>query len=157
MPGMSEPPDRRDEPGERRILERPPSARYVEPDRARTVGSPARGVAAAVGVALAGALVILLLAGVLAVSLGILVVAIAIGRFVGLALLAAEGLDRRTRRVLAALVAVDAVVLGYLLTWAYGRLEGGALGPLDYLAQTFGPLVPIQVALAALTAWWTSR
>ena len=50
-----------------------------------------------------------------------------------------------------------AVVLGQLGLWLYARSVGGVLGPLDYLGETFGPLVPLEFAAAALTSWLTAR
>jgi hypothetical protein len=41
--------------------------------------------------------------------------------------------------------------------WLYARTEGGVLALPDYLGQTFGLLVPIQVALALAIAWWSAR
>jgi hypothetical protein len=35
--------------------------------------------------------------------------------------------------------------------------EGGVLAPIEYLSQTFGPLVPIQLVIAGVAAWWTAR
>jgi hypothetical protein len=53
--------------------------------------------------------------------------------------------------------AVLAVALGQAGLWAYGRAEGGVLGPLDYLAETFGLLVPVEVAVAWIVAWISAR
>ena len=40
------------------------------------------------------------------------------------------------------------------MRWAYALGEGGTLGLLDYLLQTFGPFVPAEAVIAAVTAWW---
>ena len=41
--------------------------------------------------------------------------------------------------------------------WLYARTEGGVLGPLDYLGETFGLLVPLQVLAASIAAWISAR
>ena len=50
-----------------------------------------------------------------------------------------------------------AILLGQVGLWLFARSEGGVLSPIDYLAQTFGVLVPLQVLAAAAAAWWTAR
>ena len=52
---------------------------------------------------------------------------------------------------------IESVLVAQIGIWLYARAEGGALGLVDYLAQTFGPLVPLQFAIAALVAWWSTR
>jgi hypothetical protein len=110
-------------------------------------------------VAIGGAATIVVLAGPFAVSAGLVVVAVVIGRFVALALLAgARGtIPRPARGVGTAVIAVLGVLLGQLGIWLYARSEGGVLAPLDYLGQAFGWLVPVQLAVAAAVAWWSSR
>ena len=49
------------------------------------------------------------------------------------------------------------MVLGQVGLWLFARAEGGVLAPIDYLGQTFGPLVPVEVVLAAVVAWWRAR
>jgi hypothetical protein len=44
---------------------------------------------------------------------------------------------------LAAVVALVAVIAGFLAIWLYGRMEGGVLDPLDYLVEVEGPVVVI--------------
>jgi hypothetical protein len=149
-------------PGERRLA-RPPSDRYrsIEPvpaDPERTV-SAARGAMLAVGAAIAGAVAITILGGMLAVSAGLLVVAGATGWAVALGLRVGGGASlpasRRARLALA--LALLAVVLGQVGLWLYARTEGGVLGPLDYLGETFGPLVPLELAAAGLASWVAAR
>jgi hypothetical protein len=149
-------------PGERRLAH-PPSDRYkpatpppqVEDPRA----SQARGVLAAAIVAIGGALAITLLGGVLAISSGLIVVAGATGWTVAVALKAGAGSSiPRGRRVrLAVAIAVLAVALGQAGLWVYSRSEGGVLGPFEYLGETFGPLVPVEVAVAWVVAWISAR
>jgi hypothetical protein len=144
------------EPGERpnrTVLDRPPGERYVEPDAgpagAPDGPAPVRGIAWAAVVAIAGSAAITVLGGPLAISLGLLVVALLIGRFVGLAL--------QARVVAAVVVALLGVLAGQAGIWLFARSEGGVLGPLDYLGQAFGWIVPAQFLTAAAVAWWTAR
>lgn len=121
--------------------------------------SAARGLAWAALVAVAGAALLTVLAGVFAVSFGLVVVAAVVGRFVGLGLRAGArgGMTRRARETSGVAFAVGSVVVAQLGIWAYARSEGGALGPADYLGQTFGWLVPLQLVVAAVAAWFASR
>jgi uncharacterized membrane protein YidH (DUF202 family) len=157
------------EPGERpnrTPLDRAPGERYrggtaadADAGASRDGSGPARGVARAVLVGIAGAALIVVFGGALGVSLGLVVLAVVIGRFVTLALLAGGGSTIRpgARTAIAVGTAILAILLGQLGIWLYARSEGGVLGPLDYLAQAFGWLVPLQLAVAALVAGWTSR
>jgi hypothetical protein len=140
------------QPGERpnrTQLDRPPGARYDEPAEVLTAASPVRGVAWAAFVALAGAGVIVALGGPLALSLGLVVVAFLIGRLVGLAV--------RGRQATAVTITVLGILLGQLGIWLFARSEGGVLGPVDYLGQAFGWLVPAQLLVGAAVALWSSR
>jgi hypothetical protein len=142
----------REEPGERPNrphLDRPPGERYAEAAEAPTNASPVRGLAWAALVAVGGAAVIVALGGPLAVSIGLVVVALVIGRLVGLAL--------RTREVSAVTITLLGILLGQVGLWLYARSEGGVLGLLDYLGQTFGWLVAAQLLVGAAVAWWTAR
>jgi hypothetical protein len=149
-------------PGERR-LDRPPSDRYrtVEPEpiEGDPNASPVRGAALGAAAAAIGAGAIVLLGGVLTVTSGLIVAAGAIGWVVGLGVRLGTGatLDRSSRVRLAVGLAVLAVVAGQLGLWAYARSEGGVLGPVDYLAEVFGLLVPLELIVAWLVAWVTSR
>jgi hypothetical protein len=129
-------------PGERRLAH-PPSDRY-------RVAEPA---------AVAGATAITVLGGLFAVSSGLLVVAGATGWAVAVGLRFGAGatVDAGRPVLLAIGLALLAVVLGQLGLWLYARAEGGVLGPLDYLAETFGVLVPLELAGAALVAWVAAR
>jgi hypothetical protein len=156
------------EPGERpnrTRLTQPPGARYGEPATpgtpasAPTAAGLARGIAWATAVAIGGAAVIVALGGPFAASVGLVIVAVLIGRFVALALRAGAGaaMTPRARRATAVVLAVIAVLLGQLGIWLYARSEGGVLGLVDYLGQTFGWLVPAQLIAAGAVAWWSSR
>ena len=137
-------------------LDRPPGERYVPPSVTASPPrepSAARAIAYAVLVAIAGAVAMVLLAGQLAVSSGLLVVAVVVGRFVGLGLRTARGaLTPGRARLLAVLIAAGGVAAAQLGMWVYARSEGGVLELVDYLGQTFGPLVPLEIALAAVVA-----
>lgn len=149
-------------PGERRLAH-PPSDRYrateLEPAGPERAISPVRGATYAVLAGVAGAAAITILGGVLAISAGLLAVAAATGWAVALGLrIGAGGRLSAARRVrLAVGLALLAVVLGQVGLWVYARTEGGVLGPLDYLGETFGPLVPLELAGASITAWLTAR
>jgi hypothetical protein len=140
--------------GTPRRLERPPGERYAT-GRATTIREPstARAIVRAGLVALAGAILMILLAGQLAVSSGLLVLAVLVGRFVGLAIRTARGASSPGRsRLLAVVIALAGVAIAQVGMWLYARSEGGVLQFGDYLGQTFGPLVPLEILLAAVVA-----
>jgi hypothetical protein len=154
-------------PGERRLA-RAPSERYdaatdtgpaATPAIADLAAGPARGVAFGAVAALIGAGVIVVLGGAFAISAGLLVAAAALGYAVALALLAGAGatLAKARRPWIAAGLGLLGAVLGQLGLWLYARSEGGVLEPIDYLAETFGLLVPLELLLAAGVAWWRAR
>jgi hypothetical protein len=154
--------------GERR-LPRPPSERYGSwagvgsPAAASSAesdpGSPVRGIAFGAVAALVGAAAIVVLGGVFAVSAGLLVAAATIGYAAGFATLAGAGgtLSSPGRPATAAALAGLGVALGQVGLWLYARTEGGVLPLIDYLGQTFGALVPLELLLAVLVAWWRAR
>lgn len=153
--------------GERRLA-RPPSERYgaaagPEPPaptaESSDGASPFRGVAFGAVAAILGAAVIVVLGGAMAISAGLLVAAAAVGYAVGLATVAGAGatMSRVRRAGIAASLAVLGVALGQVGLWLFARTEGGVLSLIDYLGQTFGPLVPLELLLAGGVAWWRSR
>lgn len=168
MPPMttSEPGEVRDPRAGRsgRLLDQPPSARYAPQggpggeDRGSVIGPVAQaGVAAAVGAAL-----LFLVGAVVASTVGLVFVSGVMGAAIGL-LLARAGASRDgapaalTRGAvlrLAVGMAVAAVVVADVGTWLYALREGGTLGLLDYLFETFGPFVPGELLVAALGALW---
>ena len=171
-------PDR--EPGDRpprRLLEHAPSERYAaggaasggggQPGGGGRVGGTARDrggldrggenrglrralllglVAAALGVAVHVAFANLLLA-----TGGLLVVAATLGFIVGA--LVRYGAGSRVRagavRGLGVALALAVIIAALAINWS---LSGEYLGPLDFLAQVYGALVPLQVAAAAAGA-----
>ena len=154
MGGMTAPDPRRDvpEPGEtRRTLERPPGDRYHEQARRPTARAPSRASAAgrAALVALAGAAVMTIAGGPLSMTLGLLVV-IAFTAWLIASIV-------RPDVWLAVGLAVGSVAVGLVGIWLYAGLEGGTLGLVDYLGQVQGPLVPVELAVAALVAFVTIR
>ena len=153
-------------PGERRLAH-PPSDRYraveAKAEAARAAPDPAasvaRGVVLAVIVAIAGTVAIVVLGGILTFTAGLVVVAAATGWGIAAALRFGAG-DRLApgRRIWAAvLFAAAAVIAGQLGLWQYARIEGGVLSPIEYLAEVFGPLVPLQLVVAAVAAWLAAR
>ena len=151
------------EPGERRLLDHPPSDRYATqptapadaatgpgasldeaaplPDRERVL----RGVA----VGLAGAILMTILGGPLSITAGLVGAAGAIGYVVGAVM--------RPLRPGAIVVALGSVSLGLIGIWLFAGIEGGVLGPIEYLADVQGILVPLELlvagALAAIGSW----
>jgi hypothetical protein len=152
-----------DAPGERRggrQLDRPPSDRY----HATTVGeasttllSGAQSVAVAGLLAVIGALAITFGGGLLAITAGLVVIAVAIGWGVAAVLTLGPGRRSAGSTVTAIALAAAGVALGQVGLWLLARQEGGVLSLADYLAETFGFLVPLQFLAAAGAAWWRSR
>lgn len=149
-------------PGERRLAH-PPSDRYRVAEPAPVAEDPsasaARGVLFGLLAAVVGAGVLTVLGGVLTVSSGLIVVAAATGWAVGVAIRlgARERLTGSRRVRLAIGLAIFAAALGQAGLWLYARTEGGVLGPLDYLAEVFGFLVPVELIAAWIAAWVTAR
>jgi hypothetical protein len=82
---------------------------------------------------------------------GLLVVAATLGFGVGALVRHGAGLRVRagTRRSLGVTLAIAAIAVALAVNWA---LSGAYLGPLDFLDQVYGALVPLQVAAAAAGA-----
>ena len=163
---MTDPRPTPDPDGGERRLARPPSERFAreaqpptEASGAADASSPARGLAFGTAVAFVGAAIIVVLGGPMAISAGLLVAAVALGYGVGLATVvgAADTLSGRARPLVAASLAGLGILLGQVGLWLYARTVGGVLPPVDYLAQTFGLLVPLEMVLAGAVAWWRAR
>ena len=154
-----------------RQLERAPGERYAgaraggaDPaasaatSRAALLGPLTRAVIAAV----IGTLALYALGALLSSSAGLVFVAGLTGAAVGLLLARAASpgggqapaLTRRQVSWSAIALTLGAVALGALGTWVHALAEGGALGPIDYLLETFGIIVPAEVAIGAVAAAW---
>lgn len=120
---------------------------------------PTRGIVLASVAGAIGSAASVALFAIASISAGLLVVAALTGLFVAEALRrgAGDSLPAGLRRGLALATSVESVAVAQVGIWLYARSEGGALGLIDYLSQTFGPLVPLQFAIAALVAWWSAR
>ena len=151
--------------GERRRLDRAPGERYrAEPRHPPAqadgpVGRRTRAIVALLVVADAGAVGFFLL-GLLDLGAGLVAVAAFLGWVIGVTLIW-WGRDTitsgRGRTVLAATAGAWAIVLAICLDWGYALLQGGVLGPLDYVAQRYGPWGPLSAVVAALVATWRAR
>ncbi len=119
-------------------------------------GSPGRAVLYGLAAAAAGTLAHLVAATLLLWTGALLVVAVTLGILVGIAVAVGAGsaMRARARRSLAIGLALGAVGVAVGVNWV---LSGMYLGPLDYLVQVYGLLVPVQLALAAAGAVAGSR
>jgi hypothetical protein len=171
--GTTEPRDPSDAPSGRstRELARPPGERYTRPDLGDAAAGPgARGSRAALATPLlkaisafgVGAALLFALGAIFASTAGLLFVAGLSGGAIGLLLAraavpaaAAEPpLTRRGAMWLAVALSVAAVAAGAIATWLFARGEGGTLGLIDYLVETFGLFIPGEIVLAAIAAAW---
>jgi len=122
-----------------------------------------RSLAYGAVVAAIGGAAFFVLAGPLSVDTGLLVVGVAVGWAVGIAVRTGAARARipaggsGTRAVGAVLLAVAACVAGWVGAWAWSHVQGGVLGPIDFLAQVYGLLVPAQLLFAAAGAAVGSR
>jgi hypothetical protein len=150
-PNESQAPSAPPEPGERaRVLDRPPSDRYAESaPPASTDAAVSSRAPQALLAALVGAAVITVLGGPLSVTVGLVGVAAVIGWAIGSIVRPSLGL--------AVGLAIASVALGLIGIWLVARFEGGVLSLPDYLGQVQGPLVAIEIAVAAIVAAATVR
>lgn len=118
-----------------------------------------RVVVAGTLAALAGAALMAVLGGLFALTGGLLVVAFFVGRFTAFAVGAAAGAGSppRVRVISAIALGIGGVVLAQVGLWLFALGQGGRLDLLAFLAETYGILVPVELALAAVGAWWPSR
>ena len=152
----------RPEPGDRpsissanegRRLDRPPGERYAEPSKPPPSPSVRRAITLALAAAAVGTVLMIALAGLLAISSGLLVAAVVIGRFIGLAMRTARGAIGPGRaRLIALAISIAGIAIAQIGIWLYARSEGGVLELVDYLGQTFGPLAPLEFAIAGVIA-----
>ena len=160
--------------GERRRLDRAPGERYGKggggpggtgggADEGGGTGGGGGagrpGVIRAFLVADAGALVFFLL-GLLDLGAGLIAVAAFIGWVVALALVwtGRDAVPRaRTRVAIAAVLGGWSILAAILADWVYALIQGGVLGPLDYVAQRYGIVALLCVAAAAGVAALRAR
>jgi hypothetical protein len=155
--------------GERRLA-RPPSDRYgaaASADQASDGGGGAPAAAGSFGRAVAFGLLgaaalavaITVLGGVVLITAGLIAVAALGGWGIAVAVRAGgrETVSPPRRRGVAVALAGGAVLAGQLGLWLFARYEGGVLGPVDYLSETFGLLVPLQFLFAIGAAWLAAR
>lgn len=159
--------------GERRRLDRAPGERYGKAGGA-TGGDGAIGGGAATGggggagrpgvtraflVADTASLAFFLV-GLLDLGAGLLAIAAFIGWVVALALVwtGRETLPRaRTRMAIAAMLGAWSIVAAILADWLYALVQGGVLGPLDYVAQRYGIVALLCVVAASGVAALRAR
>jgi hypothetical protein len=169
----TEPRDPGDAPAGRasRELARAPGERYARMGIGDTAaGAGARGsrsalatpLLKAVGASIVGAALLFALGALFASTAGLLFVAGLSGGAIGLLLAraavadgaAGPALTRRGATWIAVGLSFAAVAAGGIATWLFARGEGGTLGLIDYLVETFGLFVPGEVVLAAIGAAW---
>jgi len=162
VPPTSPPP----EPGDRPpagLLARAPGTRYGSAARVEggsvSRASALRPTLAGVVVAAIGAAILVVLTGPLSVTTGLLLVATAVGWAIGLAVKLGGGaaLGGGRSAAIAVVLALGACVAGWIGAWAWSRATGGALGPIDFLGQVYGILVPAQAVFAVAGAVLGSR
>lgn len=119
-------------------------------------GSATRSLAFGLAAGAVGAAVHVAASTLLLWTGALLVVAVVLGILVGLAVALGAGGSLRpaARHWLAAGLALGALGIALVVSWI---LSGMYLGPLDYLAQVYGILVPLQAVLAAAGAVAWSR
>jgi hypothetical protein len=124
------------EPGDRRpLLDRPPSDRYVAPaPAADATAARLDAILVPVALVLGTAVAFVVLGGIVTVTAGLVLVAAFLGWLTG-RFVSPPGL--------AAIIAVVAVIAGFLAIWLFGRLEGGVLDPIAYLFEVEGPVVVV--------------
>ncbi|HSK51805.1 MAG TPA: hypothetical protein VLA44_03560 [Clostridia bacterium] len=158
--GADGPGERR--PGERRLA-RPPSDRYRSDDGLgdppAPTGTVGRAFALGSAAAVLSALALTVAGGVFVVTAGLIAIAAVSGWAVSAAVrFGGAGALTASRRVgLAVALALAGVALGQGGLWLYAEYQGGALGPIELLAEVYGPLVPLELAAAAAVAWWSAR
>jgi hypothetical protein len=157
------------QPGEHRPgglphLARAPGERYAGPPGATAGPVPREGLVRSLVVAglvaAVGAVALFALA-LLGLGPGLIAAAGATGWAVALALVwrgASAGIpDMRARVAVAATLALVAVLVGFLLDWAWARGEGGVLDPIAYLDARWGLLPLVDIAVAAIVAGLRAR
>lgn len=155
--------------GDRRPLDRAPGERYgtgsggsgrssgssggpgTGPESSGPGRRRSRAIIAAVLVADAGAVLFFLL-GLLDLGVGLVAVAAFTGWITALALVwwGPDALPVATTRVaVGAFLGGWTVVGGIIVDWVYALVQGGVLGPLDYVAQRYGVVAILALVVAA--------
>ena len=151
--------------GDRRPLDRAPGERYGTPRTAPGSPGPAprsmrtRALVAAMVVADAGAVLFFLL-GLLDLGIGLVAIAGFTGWATALALVwwGRDALPvARARVAIGAVLGGWSVVGGILIDWVYGLMQGGVLGPLDYVGQRYGPVALLALVVGAGVAAFRVR
>jgi hypothetical protein len=118
-------------------------------------GVSVRGIGIAALVASAGGAAFFVL-GQLTLGPGLLAVAAFTGWITAVALVdlgGGAGLRPGAGRIaLAAGMAGAAILAAILLDWAWAGVQGGVLGPLDYIGERYGPAALLDVGVAGLFA-----
>jgi len=147
----------------RRQLDRAPGTRYATAPPAGATpagGVSVRGIGIAALVASVGGAVFFVL-GQLNLGPGLLAVAAFTGWITAVALVDLDGgaglRPGRTRIAVAAGLAGGAILAAILLDWAWAGVQGGVLGPLDYVGQRYGPAALLDIGVAAFLAGLHAR
>ncbi len=152
----------------RRILDRPPSDRYdgegSDPATgdAEAAGMPA-GPRWAIGIGVFAAVIpagiLVVMAWLFGFTSGLVVAAIFLGRIVGLSVRGApkSGLTSDARTLVAIVITLASLGVSQVAIWLLALREGGVLPIVDYLAQTYGPVVPLEAMLGTIAAWWSAK
>lgn len=100
-----------------------------------------------------------MLEGLLSITTGLLAAMVVTGYAIGRSIRdAGDALAPAASTALALFFVVDAVALGNVLTWVDAVVvEGGVLGPIEYLSETFGLLIVVELAIGTVTAWAAVR
>jgi len=129
------------EPGERRpLLARPPGDRYVaQPSAEGNRPGRLEAILVPVALVLGGAIGFVILGGIVGVTAGLVIPSAFLGWLTGRLV---------SPPARAAIVGLAAIATGLLAIWLFGRLEGGVMDPIDYLAEVEGPVVVVLSLLA---------
>jgi hypothetical protein len=117
----------------------------------------------AIGIGVFAALIpsaiLVVFASVFGFTAGLVVVGLFVGRIVGISVRGAPdgGLTSDARTLVAIVITLAALSLAQVAIWLLALREGGDLPLIDFLAQTYGPVVPLEIMLGTVAAWWSAR
>lgn len=165
-----------------RRLSRPPSLRYAEPGSDHGGGSepdrasgrrdeptgardeaippgPRWAIGIGVFAALIPSVILVVFASLFGFTAGLVVVGIFVGRIVGISVRGAlnSGLSSDARTLVAIVITLAALAISQVAIWLLALREGGDLPLVDFLSQTYGPVVPLEAMLGTIAAWWSAR